>query len=74
MSYGHSSLDRALFQELLSTYGPPGQEDAVRDVCHRELQKCVDETWSDPAGNLIGRIREGTYGQCAADQGHGPHG
>src|SRR4051812_4304311 len=63
VSYGHSSLDRALLQELLSTYGPSGQEDAVRDVCHRELQKCVDETWIDPAGNLIGRIR----GKAPAD-------
>jgi len=26
-----------LLKELLSTYGPCGQEDAVRDVCRREL-------------------------------------
>jgi putative aminopeptidase FrvX len=44
-------------QELLWTYGPCGQEDAVRDVCRRELESSVDETWVDPAGNLIGLIR-----------------
>lgn len=26
-------LDRHLLQELLSAYGPCGQEDAVRDLC-----------------------------------------
>lgn len=46
-----------LLQELLWTYGPCGQEDAVRDVCQRELRPLVDDTWIDPAGNLVGRIR-----------------
>ena len=32
-------------------------EDAVRDVCRRELQSAVDEMWIDPAGNLVGSIR-----------------
>jgi putative aminopeptidase FrvX len=45
-----------LLQELLWTYGPCGQEDAVRDVCRRELQPLVDEMWVDPAGNLVGLI------------------
>ena len=49
-----------LLQELLWAYGPCGQEDAVRDVCQRELQSSVDEMWTDPAGNLIGLIRGGT--------------
>jgi putative aminopeptidase FrvX len=49
--------DYKLLQELLLTYGPCGQEDAVRDVCRRELEPVVDETWVDEAGNLIGLVR-----------------
>src|SRR6185312_9886854 len=45
-----------LLQELLWTYGPGGQEDAVRAVCARELQPLVDDMWTDDAGNLIGYI------------------
>jgi putative aminopeptidase FrvX len=48
---------RELLQELLWTYGPCGQEDAVRDVCRRELEPFVDEVWQDKAGNLVGLIR-----------------
>jgi hypothetical protein len=48
---------RDLLQELLWTYGPCGQEDAVRDVCRRELEPFVDERWQDEAGNLVGLIR-----------------
>ena len=51
-----TGLRRELLQELLWTYGPCGQEDAVRDVCRRELEPLVDETWIDEAGNLVGRI------------------
>ena len=50
-------VDRALLQELLATYGPCGQEDAVRDICRRELGPLVDEVWVDAAGNLVGLIR-----------------
>src|SRR3954471_8280698 len=50
---------RDLLEELLSTYGPCGQEDAVREVCRRELEPVVDEMWVDEAGNLIGRIDGG---------------
>jgi putative aminopeptidase FrvX len=49
-------LRRDLLQELLQTYGPGGQEDAVRAVCRRELAPFVDETWVDQAGNLVGLI------------------
>lgn len=49
--------DNKLLQELLWTYGPCGQEDAVRDVCLRELEPLVDETWVDEAGNVIGLVR-----------------
>jgi putative aminopeptidase FrvX len=55
--YDDSELDRELLQELLWTYGPCGQEDAVRQVCRRELESSVDELWVDPAGNLVGLIR-----------------
>ena len=55
----HRGLDRALLQELLTTYGPCGQEDAVRDICRRELEPLADQTWVDPAGNLIGLFRGG---------------
>src|SRR5579884_3309803 len=45
-----------VLQELLWTYGPCGQEDAVRDVCGRELEPFVDDMWVDDAGNLIGYL------------------
>src|SRR4051794_16271425 len=48
---------RKLLQELLTTYGPCGQEDAVRNICARELEPSVDEMWTDAAGNLLGVIR-----------------
>ena len=50
---------RPLLQELLFAYGPCGQEDAVRDVCLRELEPVVDEAWTDPAGNVVGLLRGG---------------
>lgn len=46
----------SLLQELLWTYGPGGQEDAVRNVCARELESLVDDMWTDDAGNLVGYI------------------
>src|SRR5258705_2694273 len=48
---------RPLLEELLWTYGPCGQEDAVRDICQRELEPEVDESWVDAAGNLVALIR-----------------
>jgi putative aminopeptidase FrvX len=51
----HDSTE-SLLQELLWTYGPCGQEEAVRTVCARELQPLVDDMWTDDAGNLIGYI------------------
>ncbi|WP_432496613.1 M42 family metallopeptidase [Kineococcus gypseus] len=47
----------SLLQELLSAYAPCGREEAVRAVCERELAPLVDETWTDPAGNLVGLVR-----------------
>ena len=45
-----------LLQELLLTFGPCGQESAVRAVIARELQALVDDMWTDDAGNLIGYV------------------
>lgn len=52
-------MNRELLQELLTAYGPVGQEDAAREVCRRELGPMVDDMWVDPAGNLIGVLRGG---------------
>jgi hypothetical protein len=49
--------DRALLQELLSAYGPGGQEDEVREVCRRALEPLVDELTVDAAGDLVGLLR-----------------
>lgn len=57
MTDNHCELARDLLQELLWTYGPCGQEDAVRDICRRELEPAVDELWVDEAANLVGLIR-----------------
>ena len=58
-----------LLQELLWTYGPVGQEDAVRVVCARELQPFVDDMWTDDAGNLIGYIAASETAGDAASEG-----
>lgn len=55
-----SEIRRELLQELLGTYGPCGQEAAVRDVCRRELEPVVDDVWVDEAGNLVGVVRGDT--------------
>lgn len=46
-----------LLQELLIARGPCGQEDEVRTLLQGLLKDLVDETWIDPAGNLIGKIK-----------------
>jgi hypothetical protein len=66
----HPRLRRDLLQELLFAYGPCGQEDAVRDVCRRELEPHVDEMWIDEAGNLA-RSRARRWQRCADDAGDG---
>jgi putative aminopeptidase FrvX len=57
MTNDQPALRRDLLQELLWTSGPCGQEEAVRDICRRELENHVDEMWVDDAGNLVGVIR-----------------
>jgi putative aminopeptidase FrvX len=67
MANGDSTDD--LLQELLFVYGPVGQEDAVRDVCARELQPFVDDMWTDDAGNLIGYVAA-DGGETTGDKRH----
>src|ERR1700684_1890066 len=71
---GQRDLDstESLLQELLWTYGPCGQEDAVRSVCARELQPLVDDMWTDDAGNLIGYIGAGDDAADAVARDHRP--
>ncbi len=59
-----------LLQELLWTYGPCGQEEAVRAVCARELQPLVDDMWTDDAGNLIGYFAADGAADDTAARGH----
>jgi putative aminopeptidase FrvX len=49
--------DTDLLRELLSAYGPCGQEDAVREICSRALTPVVDDVHTDRAGNVVGLIR-----------------
>ncbi len=56
-----------LLQELLSAYGPCGQEDAVREICLRELEPVVDSVWVDRAGNVVGRVHS-----SSSDEGASP--
>jgi putative aminopeptidase FrvX len=66
MGQGDRDSTEGLLQELVLTYGPCGQEDAVRAVCARELQPLVDDMWTDLAGNLIGYVA--ATGGAAVDE------
>lgn len=46
----------ALLQSLINAYGPCGQEDEVRTLCHELLAPFTDELWTDAAGNVIGKV------------------
>ncbi|MDQ0980610.1 M42 family peptidase [Pseudomonas synxantha] len=46
-----------LLERLLRARGPGGQEDEVRAICLESLAPLCDETWVDPAGNVIGLIK-----------------
>ena len=48
--------DVQLLQQLVSAWGPSGQEDEIRSVCQELFKKVADEVWIDPAGNLIGKL------------------
>jgi len=71
MADGDSDSGDELLQELLWTYGPCGQEDAVRAVCARELEPVVDDMWIDDAGNLIGFV--GAAAGSGADAAQSRH-
>jgi putative aminopeptidase FrvX len=70
MSPRELDTTESLLQELLWTYGPCGQEDAVRSVCARELQPLVDDMWTDDAGNLIGYIGAAENASQSTDHRH----
>ncbi|MBC3776788.1 M42 family peptidase [Pseudomonas sp. SWRI99] len=48
---------QALLQRLLMARGPGGQEDEVRAICQAHLMRYCDQTWTDPAGNVIGLLK-----------------
>ena len=50
-----------LLQELVEAYGPVGQEDAVREICRREVAPFADAVWVDGAGNVIALLRSGDH-------------
>ncbi|MGR7024308.1 hypothetical protein [Geodermatophilus sp. URMC 62] len=45
-----------LLDELLHTYGPCGEEGAVRGVVRRELEPLADEVTVDAAGDLVALV------------------
>lgn len=48
----------ALIKELVETYGPSGEEAAVRELIEGRVRGCVDRTFTDSMGNLFA-LREG---------------
>lgn len=46
-----------LLHRLLMARGPGGQEDEVRAICLDYLSRYCDDTWIDPAGNVIGVLK-----------------
>lgn len=46
-----------LLTRLLMARGPGGQEDEVRSICIEQLRRYCDQTWEDPAGNVIGLFK-----------------
>jgi len=46
-----------LLHQLLLARGPGGQEDEVRAICLERLRPLCDETWVDPAGNVVGLVK-----------------
>ena len=44
-----------LLAELCETPGPPGREEAVREIVLRELRPLADDVTVDPLGNVIAR-------------------
>jgi len=69
---GQRDLDatESLLQEPLWTCGPCGQEDAVRDVCARELKPLVDDMWTDDAGTLIDFVGAAVSAPTSTDHRH----
>lgn len=53
-----SKINNDLLKKLLETFGPSGNEEAIRDVIKEEIKGYVDEIKVDALGNLIG-IKKG---------------
>jgi putative aminopeptidase FrvX len=49
----------ALTQELVTARGPVGQEEEVRSIVLREMDRLCDKVWVDDADNAIGLLRGG---------------
>jgi putative aminopeptidase FrvX len=54
---GDASQHDQLLKQLLMARGPGGQEDEVRELCLNAMTPVCDETWVDPAGNVVGLIK-----------------
>ncbi|MGI6574432.1 MAG: M42 family metallopeptidase [bacterium] len=48
-----------LLKQLSEAFGPPGQEDEVRNILKKEIAPHVDSFWTDTIGNLLAK-KEGT--------------
>ncbi|MFH0922039.1 MAG: hypothetical protein V1913_16960 [Fibrobacterota bacterium] len=61
------NLDKmiGLLQELIRARGPSGQEEEVRQIVLREMEKTCDKVWTDEAENAVGLI----LGQGRAGRG-----
>jgi len=57
-----------LLQELVYARGPCGQEDEVRVICERELNRHCDKVWVDTAGNVVGLVRGAPAGKGSGGQ------
>ncbi|WP_207459987.1 hypothetical protein [Azospirillum sp. SYSU D00513] len=63
-----SAEDFALLEELLLARGPGGQEEEVRAICRRELERCCDTVWTDEADNVVGLVRAGAAAPAEAER------
>jgi endoglucanase len=61
-------VDFNLLRKLLTTFGPSGYEDQIRDVIRQEIEPLVDEIRVDPLGNLVA-MRSGNGDASATEKG-----
>ena len=61
-----------LLERLSTAFGPPGQEDEVREILRQEITPHVDKIWTDALGNLLaekGVRSKGTPGSFGRPHG-----